>query len=83
MDVRGLCSQAWPDMVKMKIVSNRGFGRADPHKWTVADDFPSYRCTICHAPLRYAEDAYCLDKEVNEKHAWACKACLQERGLIW
>jgi len=47
-------------------------------------DFPTYKCTLCHCPLREANEAYSLiGVKRKEKHAWACERCVQELGLIW
>ena len=78
-----MLSRGWLAMVRMRIVEERRASGSGLDKWTVAKDFPSYRCTICQVPLRYAEEAYRLNMKVHEKHGWACKACLQERALIW
>ena len=53
---------------------------------SVAADFPSYLCTSCGEPLRFAAEAYELAERhtVSEGHHWACGECVYGRlGLLW
>jgi DNA-directed RNA polymerase subunit RPC12/RpoP len=80
MDVHGLRSQAWADMVRSRYPEIR----STRHLRTIKDDFPTYRCTSCGRLLRLAKEAYELEKCINEEHPWACEECVYGRlGLLW